>query len=196
VITRLWICGIAPAGPPKGPADHCTGRFMRKICRVAGITTAEYLRSFARTNMYLEPETARHSSTEDANGLAQNLGWQIANDKTTDCHIVFLCGTRVHRAWEWNVHETWEWMKWTNDKGHTLCPRTIPHPSGLCREWNAPVTVERVSNLIHAALARRTLHPVLNLSNLLGSFHALPTVHEEPASVIPQATGKQEGGCH
>lgn len=148
---QLHVVGICPARacPPR---LFCTGKFMRKLCSVAGISHAAYLRTFNRWNLYDEPEKKSHTPLEDRKAAVNVLNL-IANSGPR--HVILACGSRVAGAMAKVAMKDYQFT--LDLLGAIGGPRIllvhIPHPSGRSRLWNDPKIAWKVRSLILAELA-------------------------------------------
>lgn len=124
---------------PAGCAGH-------RLFVLLGWTEDEYLRSFYRLNLVV----GERWNLERARCVADEVR---TRDFFQDLDVVLL-GARVAHAFGW-TKPTWE-MIYTRGGGMVR----IPHPSGLCREWNKPGAREFLRTLMEpyrvADLARWT----------------------------------------
>lgn len=111
-----------------------------RFCRlILGLKPAAYLRLFDRRNLL----TGRTWSAPRAREAAKALRLEIGPATTA-----ILLGRKVAAAFGLEQHPPF-----TRLYTYVL----LPHPSGLCREWNAPGSFKRARDLLHAAGI--TVHP-------------------------------------
>lgn len=148
---QLHLVGICPARECQ-PRLFCTGKFMRKLCSVAGISHSTYLRSFNRWNLYGEPEKKSHSPEEDKAAALSVLSLISSSGVR---HSILACGSRVASAMAK--------VALRDDKvtmpvlsavsGPRVLLIHIPHPSGRCRLWNDDKISARVRAILLMELA-------------------------------------------
>jgi len=130
------------------PPQSAGGRLCRQIF---GMDEREYLRAFERRNLLHQPKWSVPAAREAARALQREMEkvWRSPGN------VVVLLGRKVFDAWQdWRSamlgNRTWDgrWapftaLWWQGDRIIFL-----PHPSGLCREWNAPGTYARARALL------------------------------------------------
>lgn len=118
---------------PDGSAGHnlCT--------KILDLPRAKYLRLFYRTNLCVGDWSAK---------AARSRAVLIAS--VPHCRLILL-GRKVAEAFRledqpaFSVH-----YPWGKDKFPNRWTAILPHPSGLCREWNAVGAYERAREFIQS----------------------------------------------
>ena len=118
--------------------EHSAGGRLATI--ILGLTRAEYLRRFDRVNLCV----GKWSMTEArkaAKTIRGDGGLFPGGERT-----VVLLGRKVATAFDLGVYPPFSVVK-DFHMTHVL----LPHPSGLCREWNKPDAVERARTVLRSA---------------------------------------------
>lgn len=149
---RVVFVGEAP-----GPRDKSyrtplwsirPGSAGSRLRAMTGLDRSTWIRRVPKFN--LVPYRVAKWPREFAEQQAQNLSSSLLRD----CNLV-LCGRKVAKAF--GVPSKQPWLEWTRS---AWGPRVavIPHPSGLCREYNDPEFVKRASRFLRRELReyRRT----------------------------------------
>lgn len=122
--------------------DRClalTGRCGDRLADLAGMSVAEYLRVFDRTNLvrgYSGPRLTARRAREAADELRRSLGGRR----------VVLLGRTVAAAFGLSRDAEWfRWLPMSTEAGGPGVFRVVaaPHPSGLSRWWSDPLNVAR-----------------------------------------------------
>lgn len=133
---RTWLIGENnpySADPRHALYPHppqCAGA---RLCRILGMTEAEYLAAFERRNLLSQPKWSVPAACKAASAL---VGPLRAGDR------LILLGAKVTNAFGLKfvvLEESALAMS-----GREVLALVIPHPSGLSRAWNEPGMVERV----------------------------------------------------
>lgn len=142
---------VAFVGEAPGPRDT-TSRTplwsLRKssagyrLRAMTGLDRASWIRRVPKFN--LVPYRVTRWPREFAEQQAQNLCSSLLRD-----YDLILCGRKVARAF--GVPAKQPWLTWTKSPWgpHVV---VIPHPSGLCREYNDPEFVKRASRFLKRVL--------------------------------------------
>lgn len=108
---------------------------MSMLC----MTREEYMRSFDRVNLFVSPPpkwslpVARDAAT-------------ILEDKHCN-EIVFLLGRKVAAAYGFKNADYWRHYTRVV-RGQLRVYTVIPHPSGRCREWSKPSSVQKLNKIV------------------------------------------------
>lgn len=138
-------------GEAPGPKDTTSrtplwsirkGSAGSRLRAMTGLDRSAWTRRVPKFN--LVPYRITKWPREFAEQQAQNLSSSLLRD----CDLV-LCGRKVARAF--GVPSKHPWLVWTRS---AWGPRVvvIPHPSGLCREYNDPEFVKRASRFLKRVL--------------------------------------------
>lgn len=127
------------------PPPSAGGRLCRNIL---GMDGRGYLRAFERRNLLHQPRWSIPAARKAADDLKREMA-------KSGRAVVVLLGRKVFDAWDdWRLAkmQNREWsgkwepftsLWWQGDRIVLL-----PHPSGLCREWNAPGAYARAREVL------------------------------------------------
>ena len=144
-VDRARVLLVGEANPYGGDPDFalypspdgCAGH--RLCCLVMGLGRAEYLRRFDRANLC----PARWSGRQ-----AKVTAWELWEEAVRLRRpAVVLFGRKV--AWAWRRSGALSPFTVADDWGVKVA--CLPHPSGLCREWNVPGAFERARAVLRGA---------------------------------------------
>jgi hypothetical protein len=107
------------------PKHHAGGRLALAIM---GLTVMEYLRKFDRVNL-----CKKKWSIKEARGTATYLL------ERRDLDRVVLLGAKVCAAFGFEFEPFRSWKTPCGSRRYVI----LPHPSGRCRIWNDPDSIER-----------------------------------------------------
>ena len=139
---RPLLIGQAPSRLGD-PAKPCTGRFMRFLCGVAGVSTLAYLRAFERRNLL--PAWPGKSGKGDAFPMEEARAAAAGMDVRG--RTVVCCGRKVAGAFGVRAG----FLSETEKDGAAFV--VLPHPSGVNRWWNSRSNRRRARRLLRRLIA-------------------------------------------
>ena len=148
VASRAKVLLVGEANPYGGDPhfalypspDGCAGH--RLCCLVMGLARVEYLERFDRVNL-----CPREWSARQARERARELWGEAVHVRRP---AVVLLGRKVASCFQSERRGVPPPFTWTSDTTH-INVVYLPHPSGLCREWNAPGAFERARAVLREA---------------------------------------------
>jgi hypothetical protein len=135
VIGEVNPYGVDPKFALYPRPRHASGNRLREIM---GLTDAVYMRHLARVNLCTGKWTAREAGAAAVAVREAALACPAEN-------VVVLLGSKVRAACGGPpAFEFW-------CTGSRVTTVGLPHPSGLCRAWNAPGAVARARDVLTQA---------------------------------------------
>ncbi len=144
--TRAVLVGQAPgsAGDPSKPLAE--GAVGKRLVALAGLTTAEYLLSFDRTNLLVNwPGKCGKGDAFDkaeATRSASLMSYRLRG------RTVVMLGRNVAEAFGFPEEKYFKWLPWFEGGKAAV----MPHPSGIVQWWNDPKNVRAASLFMRGLL--------------------------------------------
>jgi len=118
--------------------EHSAGG--RLCAAILGLSRLEYLRRFDRVNLCVGKWTMAEAR-KTAKSIRGDGSLFPGGERT-----VVLLGRKVATAFDLGVHPPFSVVK-----GLASTYVLLPHPSGLCREWNTPGAVDKARSTLREA---------------------------------------------